>query len=107
MVTDPIYAGAYAYGRSTHSVRLEDGSERVVRGQRQAREDWSVLLVYRHEGYIAWTEYERNMGLIANNAGNRGLMVRRAVRRGGALLNGVLRCGHRGPKMEVGYKIRK
>jgi DNA invertase Pin-like site-specific DNA recombinase len=103
MVTNPIYAGAYAYGRSTHSVRLEDGRKRVVRGQRQAREDWSVLLFDRHEGYISWTEYERNMGLIANNAGNKGLMVRRAVRRGAALLNGVLRCGHCGRKLQVAY----
>jgi hypothetical protein len=103
MVSNPIYAGAYAYGRSTHRVRLEDGRKRVVRGQRQAREDWSVLLFDRHEGYISWTEYERNMGLIANNAGNKGLMVRRAVRRGAALLNGVLRCGHCGRKLQVAY----
>jgi hypothetical protein len=43
------------------------------------------------------------MEVIANNAGNKGLMVRRAVRRGAALLNGLLRCGHCGRKMQVGY----
>src|SRR4029453_6863188 len=47
--------------------------------------------------------YERNMGLIANNAGNRGLMVRRAVRRGAGVLNGGLRCGARGPQLQVAY----
>jgi DNA invertase Pin-like site-specific DNA recombinase len=103
MVTNPIYAGAYAYGRSTNRVRLEGGRKRVLRGQRQAREDWSVLLVDRHEGYISWSEYERNMRLIADNAGNKGLMVRRAVRRGAALLSGILRCGHCGRKLQVGY----
>ena len=72
MVSNPIYAGAYAYGRSTHRVRLEDGRKRVVRGQRQAREDWSVLLVDRHEGYISWTEYERNMGLLPTTRATRG-----------------------------------
>jgi DNA invertase Pin-like site-specific DNA recombinase len=103
MLTNPIYAGAYAFGRSTHCVRLEGGRKRVVRGRRQPREDWQVLLVDRHEGYISWAEFERNMALIANNAGNKGLMVRRAVRPGASLLNGILRCGHCGRKMHVAY----
>jgi Recombinase zinc beta ribbon domain len=41
--------------------------------------------------------------VIAHNAGNKGLMVRRAVRRGAALLSGLLRCGHCGRKMRVSY----
>jgi hypothetical protein len=88
-------------GRSTNRVRLEGGRKRVLRGQRQAREDWSVLLIDRHEGYISWSQHERNMRLIANNAGNKGLMVRRAVRRA-ALLSGILRCGHCGG-LQVAY----
>ena len=103
IMTNPIYAGAYAYGRSTHRIRLEQGRKRIVRGHRQARENWSVLILDHHEGYISWVEYERNMEVIANNAGNKGLMVRRAVRRGAALLNGLLRCGHCGRNMQVGY----
>jgi DNA invertase Pin-like site-specific DNA recombinase len=99
IMTNPIYAGAYAYGRSTHRIRLEQGRKRIVRGHRQARENWSVLILGHHEGYISWVEYERNMEVIANNAGNKGLMVRR----GAALLNGLLRCGHCGRKMQVGY----
>jgi Recombinase zinc beta ribbon domain len=43
------------------------------------------------------------MEVIAHNAGNKGLMVRRAVRRGAALLSGLLRCGHCGRKMQVNY----
>jgi DNA invertase Pin-like site-specific DNA recombinase len=77
IMTNPIYAGAYAYGRSTHRIRLEQGRKRIVRGHRQARENWSVLILDHHEGYISWVEYERNMEVIANNAGNKGLMVRR------------------------------
>ena len=103
IMTNPIYAGAYAYGRSTHRIRLEQGRKRIVRGLRQTQENWSVLILDHHEGYISWTEYERNIEVIAHNAGNKGLMVRRAVRPGGALLNGLLRCGHCGRKMQVGY----
>jgi len=103
IMTNPIYAGAYAYGRSTHRIRLEQGRKRIVRGVRQTQENWSVLILDHHEGYISWTEYERNIEVIAHNAGNKGLMVRRAVRRGAALLSGLLRCGHCGRKMQVNY----
>lgn len=103
IITNPIYAGAYAYGRSTHRIRLEQGRKRIVRGLRQTQENWSVLILDHHEGYISWAEYERNIEVIAHNAGNKGLMVRRAVRRGAALLSGLLRCGHCGRKMQVSY----
>ena len=103
IMMNPTYAGAYAYGRSTHRIRLERGRKRIVRGLKQPQENWSVLIRDHHEGYISWAEYERNMEVIAHNAGNKGLMVRRAVRRGPALLNGLLRCGHCGRKMQVNY----
>ena len=103
IMTNPIYAGAYAYGRSTHRIRLEQGRKRIMRGLRQTQENWSVLILDHHERYISWAEYERNVEVIAHNAGNKGLMVRRAVRRGAALLNGLLRCGHCGRKMQVNY----
>ena len=103
IITNPIYAGAYAYGRSTHRIRLEQGRKRIVRGLRQPQENWSVLILDHHEGYISWAEYERNIEVIAHNAGNKELMVRRAVRRGAALLSGLLRCGHCGRKMQVSY----
>ena len=106
LLTNPVYAGAYSWGRTTHRVRLEEGRKRIVGGHRQAREGWSVLLVDHHEGYISWEQYERNQRLIADNANNKGLMVRRAVRRGAALLNGILRCGQCGRKMRVGYAKR-
>jgi len=96
LLTNPVYAGAYSWGRTTHRVRLEQGRKRIVRGHRQAREEWSVLLLDHHEGYISWEQYERNLQLIADNANSTGLMVRRAVRRGAALLNGILRRGHCG-----------
>ena len=32
MLTNPAYAGAYAFGRTTHRVRLEGGRKRVLRG---------------------------------------------------------------------------
>jgi hypothetical protein len=62
-----------------------------------------VLLKDQHEGYITWSEFERNQRVIANNATGKGSAVTGAIRRGELLLAGLLRCGHCGGKMYVGY----
>lgn len=103
ILTNPIYGGAYAFGRTGSRVTIENGHKRVVRGFKKERGDWEVLLVDHHEGYVSWAEFERNQALIADNANSKGLMVRGAVRRGETLLAGMLRCGHCGRKLHVGY----
>jgi hypothetical protein len=70
---------------------------------RRPQTEWDVLLKDQHEGYITWSEFERNQRVIANNATGKGSAVRGAVRRGELLLSGLLRCGHCGRKMYVGY----
>ena len=62
-----------------------------------------MLLKDQHEGYITWGEFERNQRVIANNATGKGAAVTGAVRRGELLLAGLLRCGHCGRKLYVGY----
>ena len=68
MLTNPVYAGAYAFGRTESRVTVENGRKRVVRGLRREREEWDVLIRDQHEGYVAWEEFERNQRLIADNA---------------------------------------
>jgi DNA invertase Pin-like site-specific DNA recombinase len=104
MLANPVYAGAYAYGRNGRETKLEDGRRRVRNGVRLPREKWRVLLHDRHEGYIDWDEYERNLCVIANNTNRKGQAVQGAVRRGAALLAGLLRCGHCGRKLKVHYR---
>lgn len=103
LLTNPIYAGAYAFGRTFSRVSVRDGRKRVVRGFRRERSEWEVLLPGHHEGYISWEEFERNQRLIADNANSKGLMARGSVRRGDALLAGLLRCGHCGRRLFVSY----
>ncbi len=79
LLTNPVYAGAYAYGRTGSRVTVENGRKRVVRGLRREREDWDVLIRDHHEGYVSWEEFERNQRFIADNANCKGLMVRGAV----------------------------
>jgi excisionase family DNA binding protein len=103
ILTNPIYGGAYAFGRTASRVTVENGRKRVSRGHRRNREAWDVLIVDHHEGYVSWAEFERNQRLIADNANCRGLMARGSVRRGDALLAGLLRCGHCGRRLHVSY----
>ena len=102
ILTNPIYAGAYAFGRTGSRVSIEAGRKKVVRGFKKERKDWEVLIPNHHEGYVSWADYERNLGLIADNA-NGNPMSRGALRRGEALLAGLLRCGHCGRKLHVAY----
>ncbi|MDX8448625.1 recombinase family protein [Mesorhizobium captivum] len=103
MLTNPIYAGAYAFGRTGSRITIAAGRKRLVRGFRRERSAWEALILDHHEGYIEWAEFERNQRLIADNANGQSFMSRGAVRRGEALLAGLLRCGHCGRKLHVAY----
>lgn len=106
ILKNPLYAGAYAYGRTTHESILEGGKVRKRRGKRKGMEEWEVLLKDNHEGYISWQEYEANQLQLEDNMpmteGRLG-----PPRKGKSLLSGLLRCGHCGQKMAVSYPGRK
>lgn len=103
MLTNPVYAGAYAFGRTGSRITIENGRKRIVRGFRKERPDWDVLLVDHHAGYLSWAEFERNQRLIADNATGMGMNGRGALRKGELILAGLLRCGHCGRKLHVAY----
>jgi len=109
MLTNPIYAGAYAWGRRRGETVIENGRRRVRYGIRKPEREWTVLLLDRHTGYISWREYQRNQAVIAGNRTAR----QGAARSGRALLSGLLRCGHCRRRMQVrdngrsaGYQCR-
>jgi DNA invertase Pin-like site-specific DNA recombinase len=101
LLTNPVYAGAYAFGRTGSQTRIEVDRKLVKRGVRRPQEAWEVLIRDHHEGYISWEEYERNQNIISGNANMKGQMVKGSVRNGGGLLVGLLRCGHCGRKLRV------
>lgn len=103
ILTNPIFAGAYAYGRTKTKVRIENGRKRLLQGNRVGQHDWQVLLFDHHEGYISWDEYQTNQSLISHNANMKGAMVRGSPKSGEALLTGLLRCGRCGCKLYVAY----
>jgi DNA invertase Pin-like site-specific DNA recombinase len=103
ILKNPLYAGAYVYGRSKTVVRLVDGKKQVKRIKRVRREDWAILQRDHHEGYIDWDTFESNQKMITENENAASKFVRGSVRSGNALLAGLLRCGHCGAKLYAQY----
>jgi Recombinase/Resolvase, N terminal domain len=52
ILTNPVYAGAYTFGRTTSKESVENGPKRVRRGLRRPQMEWDVLLKDQHESYI-------------------------------------------------------
>ena len=104
MLTNPIYAGAYAFGRTKSRVSVKGGRKHIRRGVQKPMAEWDVLIKDHHAAYITWDEFERNLQAIANNAtGMSSALARGAARKGELLLPGLLRCGHCGRKLHVHY----
>jgi Recombinase len=69
---NPFYAGAYAYGKSENRTEIVDGRARKTYGHHRPLEDCEILLKGHHDGYIDWTEFERNQRQLSANAYRRG-----------------------------------
>ncbi len=104
ILTNPAYGGAYAYGKTEHSTRYEEGKPRRE-CRRKVREQWLSLIPNTHEGYISWEQFEHIQRAIGDNM--RGEGHSGAVQSGLALLSGVLRCKRCGRKLTVQYTGRR
>jgi DNA invertase Pin-like site-specific DNA recombinase len=102
VLTSPVLAGAYAYGRKRVERRVVDGQVRE-RVRRTPREEWHVCIEDHHPGYITFERYLANQQRLRANwrppRGEGG----GAAREGRALLQGLIRCGRCGRRMQVGY----
>jgi excisionase family DNA binding protein len=104
IVTNPMYAGAYVFGRREVRVQLVDGLPRKTEGHMKPRARWTVLIRDHHPGYVSWEEYERHQTMLAENAYGVGTEGRKAGRGGRSLLSGLLRCRRCGRMLSVMYK---
>jgi len=107
ILTNPLYAGAYAFGKTCARTNVVDGRARKTAGHKKPRSEWTVLLHNHHPGYISWEHYERNQSMIAANAHMKSRMEPKAGRGGKALLAGVLRCRRCGRMLHVSYTGRR
>lgn len=100
---NPRYAGAFAYGRTRSRRRPGGGYE----CRRLAREEWTVLILDAHPGYITWERFEQNERQLRDNAQSYEGKRRSPPREGPALLQGLAVCGVCGRNMTVRYYTRK
>jgi DNA invertase Pin-like site-specific DNA recombinase len=102
VVTNPIYAGAYVYGRSSRKLVMRDGEphHRVVR---VPRAEWSVLHRDHHPAYIDWERFERIQSMLTRNSQTRRATAAGAAKKGAGLLAGLVRCRRCGHKLLVNY----
>src|SRR5499427_1113818 len=66
MLTNPAYAGAYAYGKTEHSMQYGQGQPRR-RSRRKPRQQWWALIGDTHEGYISWKQFEEMRHRMTHN----------------------------------------
>jgi hypothetical protein len=63
----PGLRGAYAFGRTSRQVVLDNGRKRVLKRRHAHPEDWDVLLQRHHEAFISWAEYLKNQETLMHN----------------------------------------
>ena len=101
---NPCYAGAFAFGRTgTKMVVAEDRIRRSSSRRYRPQSEWEVLIVDHHAGYISWSDYLENRQIMTKNLARREGESSGAIKKGAALLSGLLRCGRCGRKLQVGY----
>jgi len=101
ILTSPIYAGAYAFGKTETRTHIVNGRARKTVGHPKPRREWTVLIQDHHLGYISWQEYERNQAMMAANNHMQSGGEPKAGRGGHALLSGLLRCRRCGRMLQA------
>jgi DNA invertase Pin-like site-specific DNA recombinase len=108
VVKNPIYAGAYVYGRRQERMGLVDGQIRRRRLRYLPLPEWLVCIRDAHPGYISWAEYIEVQEKLRQNRTNQAWLDQRgAPREGAALLQGLVLCGKCGRRMTVRYQDRR
>lgn len=104
VLTNPVYAGAYAYGKTRHERYVDENGTVRKRVRQLPRSEWAVLIPEHHEGFVDWQTYEANRARIAKNTRPRPHQQGGAVREGAALLQGIATCGNCGRRLKVYYQ---
>jgi excisionase family DNA binding protein len=101
VLKNPVYAGAYAYGRNVSTSVLRPDGTVGTAVNRRPREGWAVLIPEHHEGYITWAKY---LEIEARLAGNRTGTGARPPREGVPLCQGIIFCGSCGMPRTTSYR---
>lgn len=107
ILSNPIYAGAYVYGRSKLQRSVDDQGRVMKRVVKRPRGEWDIVIEDHHPAFISFAQYRRNGDRLHSNWKGGFEEQNGAVREGSALLQGLVRCGRCGRKMHVSYNGRR
>ena len=104
VLTHPMYAGAYSYGRRPHQrVRTAIG-ERTRAGNWLPMDQWKVLKRDWLPAYITWERYLANQECLCQHRSRPG--TRGSPRNGSALLAGIIVCANCGRHLKTYYRAQ-
>ncbi|WP_321416765.1 recombinase family protein [uncultured Desulfobacter sp.] len=104
VMTNPVYAGAYTYGKTKQECVIDETGQVKKRTKRLPQSQWAVLIHDHHKGFIDWKTYEMNQARIAKNTRPVPHKTTGAIREGAALLQGLATCGKCGRRLKVYYQ---
>jgi hypothetical protein len=81
VLSNPVYAGAYAYGRTRPKTILDCSGARKKRIRSLPRSEWQVVIREHHPGFTDWQTYEANQQRLAENTRPEPTQGRRRERR--------------------------
>ena len=67
ILTNPVYAGAYCYGKTRRERYVDEQGHIKKRIRRLPQTEWAVLIPGHHEGYIDWATYEAHQARLDSN----------------------------------------
>lgn len=103
---NPIYAGAYVFGKSETVRGLGGEDAQTIQVRRVKRAEWPVLIRDHHEAYISFEQFLDHQARMQKNTLMRSTEQgesRGPAREGPALLQGLAVCAHCGRKMHINY----
>jgi DNA invertase Pin-like site-specific DNA recombinase len=106
ILTNPVYAGAYTYGKTRFERYIDEQGVVKKRARHLPMDQWAVLIREHHPGFIDWATFEANQVRLDSNIRPQPHQAGGAVREGSALLQGLVRCGHCGRRLHVHYRGR-
>jgi DNA invertase Pin-like site-specific DNA recombinase len=106
ILTNPVYAGAYTYGKTKYERYVDELGAVRKRIRHLPMEQWAVLIQDHHPGFIDWATFQANQARLDSNTRPMPHRPGGAVREGSALLQGIATCGHCGRRLHVHYRGR-
>ncbi len=106
ILTNPVYAGAYTYGKTRYERYVDEHGTVRKRIRHLPMEQWAVLIQDHHPGFIDWATFQANQARLDSNTRPKPHQSGGAVREGSALFQGIATCGHCGRRLMIHYRGR-